>query len=371
MGKTEFARIDLYELVWSVSVNSLSQKYNISSANLRAVCKQMDIPTPDSAYWSKLKFGKPTIKKELPESLKEYKVISLWLRGDEEGEEYFANLASRFKKKEIELKRKIDSAKTEKVKGNLHDPLIVNTREYLIQRSKRNWDYKKKSNTLDIDVSEKLLSRALLIMSNFIAHLKARGYGIDVTESNTFAIVMEEKFEISIKEKSTREKVKDLHWDYTQLVSNGKLSFRCGKSYYIKEWIDGSILIEDRIELIINYLEIKAQQNKIERERREQYWAEQELLKQKRREQKEREEKELRDFKSMFQLSYRYQQAIYLRNYIDKVEQHAIQSDTLTDDLRDWISWARKKADWYDPFIEVLDELLDKVDKETLCFKDK
>jgi len=34
----------------------------------------------------------------------------------------------------------------------------------------------------------------------------------------------------------------------------------------------------------------------------------------------------------------------------------------------EWIEWARKTADWYDPHINGDDDLLSDVDKETLTF---
>jgi len=36
-------------------------------------------------------------------------------------------------------------------------------------------------------------------------------------------------------------------------------------------------------------------------------------------------------------------------------------------DVLEWLEWARSKADWYDPFIEIHDDLLDSIDRETLA----
>lgn len=57
-----------------------------------------------------------------------------------------------------------------------------------------------------------------------------------------------------------------------------------------------------------------------------------------------------------------------LRNYISEVEAKAIAGNALTEETKTWLIWARKKADWYDPFIEAEDELLNNADKETLTF---
>lgn len=64
-------------------------------------------------------------------------------------------------------------------------------------------------------------------------------------------------------------------------------------------------------------------------------------------------------------------QSKMLRDYLEKVEQKAIKENSISEDLREWLSWARKKADWYDPMIEGTDELLQFVDREGLCFKKK
>lgn len=67
----------------------------------------------------------------------------------------------------------------------------------------------------------------------------------------------------------------------------------------------------------------------------------------------------------------RWHKAVNLRNYIDTVEQNAINSGSLSEELQEWLTWARKKADWYDPFIELQDELLSEVDRENLTMVKK
>ena len=44
-------------------------------------------------------------------------------------------------------------------------------------------------------------------------------------------------------------------------------------------------------------------------------------------------------------------------------------SNQLIKELKEWIQWAQKKANWYNPNINEQDELLDFVDKDTLTLK--
>ncbi len=48
-----------------------------------------------------------------------------------------------------------------------------------------------------------------------------------------------------------------------------------------------------------------------------------------------------------------------LRQYIDAVEQAAVRNGELSEELKDWICWARIKADCMDPLIAVSDAILD------------
>jgi intergrase/recombinase len=85
----------------------------------------------------------------------------------------------------------------------------------------------------------------------------------------------------------------------------------------------------------------------------------------------EKQQKDLAEFKEMLLKASRWHKAVNVRNYIDAVEYRAITSNHLSDELKDWLIWARKKADWYDPFIESEDELLNEVDRESLTMARK
>ena len=68
----------------------------------------------------------------------------------------------------------------------------------------------------------------------------------------------------------------------------------------------------------------------------------------------------------MISSASRWHKAENLRNYIHEVEAVALGNGAISDELKNWLEWARKKADWYDPFTEANDELLDEINKDTL-----
>ena len=69
------------------------------------------------------------------------------------------------------------------------------------------------------------------------------------------------------------------------------------------------------------------------------------------------QENDLSKFKEMLGKASRWHKANNLRNYIKAVEEKEM-SNNDSIELREWLDWARKKADWYDPFIESKDILL-------------
>ena len=66
MENISLTRKELYDLIWSIPMSTISQKYEISTERLRGICKKMNIPIPEIGYWQKLQYGKQVTVKELP-----------------------------------------------------------------------------------------------------------------------------------------------------------------------------------------------------------------------------------------------------------------------------------------------------------------
>jgi hypothetical protein len=85
---------------------------------------------------------------------------------------------------------------------------------------------------------------------------------------------------------------------------------------------------------------------------------------------KARKEQEKIKTKKLFSDAEKFDKATIYRNYIAATEQKAIKENNLTEELKDWIKWANEKADWFDPFTNKEDELLNDNDREEF-FKPK
>ena len=213
-----------------------------------------------------------------------------------------------------------------------------------------------KRDELRIRVSPANVGRALRFFDAFIKLLRARKHDIIFEYGNTYAFIDDEKFEISLREKYIKAKSND-SWQSYEYVPSGIMAFKL-ESYPYKEWKDGKQLIEDRLADIFTYFESYAQKRKQERI----YYEEQQKIREEKerieREIKTRKEKELRDFKKLVKEANQWQQSQLIRSYISYVENNALETGELSDELKNWIEWSKQKADWHDPYKKKEDNVL-------------
>jgi len=371
MSEVILSRIDLYNLVWSEPMTKLSKKYVTSDVGLRKICVNMNIPLPKAGYWMKLQYSKKLQRQRLPDDYNGETEVKLKLR--EEGKEYNTGKNSKVNRISNEIKEKFSSELKISDKLTSQDLLIAAAKQSLAQKKKA---YKftglieTERDVLDIRVSVANVSRALRFMNYLIIIVRLRGHNIIVNSSGTYLIIEDEEIKVSCREKCKIIVVKGDYYDSRELHANGLLSFK-SEGYHNNEWIDGKRLIEEIIPYIIAKLEVSVKELHEEQEKNRIHFAKLEAERQKLREIEEGKENELVKFKLLLNKASRWHQAKIIRSYLDSVLQKEIQNNTKTEELIDWLNWAKKKADWYDPTIESIDELLQNVDKETLSFKKK
>jgi hypothetical protein len=59
-------REQLYDLVWSEAMRTLSQKVGISDVAIAKQCRNHDVPVPERGYWNKVQAGQEVVKPKLP-----------------------------------------------------------------------------------------------------------------------------------------------------------------------------------------------------------------------------------------------------------------------------------------------------------------
>lgn len=366
MKTKTLTRKELYDLVCTKPLTALSDEFSISAHSIKMICNDHQIPLPPNGHWSKLKFGKPSKLLPLSKDYSGSDEINL----DEVLKTSDSKHSLLIKKvKEIQETSKNPLQVPQKLSNP--DPLIVSTKNYHEARKRHdylsNQPYPERVNVLNIDVSEYNAARAYRVMDSVIKMLRVRNYDIKIRDFESFAVIDSIEIEFRLREKRKAVTSND-EWRVRNLEPTGKLVFIIGH-YDRKEINDGLEPLENKLAEILARFESEAERIKqwrieIERDRK--------IAEEKRRienEIREQKEKESKKFKNLFLSATRLHQANIMRSYIRTVEANAIEKQQLTSELQDWIDWAIKKADWYDPLVNGEDPLLNN-DYKTGIFKE-
>jgi len=214
------------------------------------------------------------------------------------------------------------------------------------------------NNLLDIRVSSKSLPRTLRFMDTLVKLLTARKHTIKNKYEESYVLIGEQEVKICFREKLKRV-YHDDRWRTMDLVPTNILTFRVRVGYSSEKiFSDGKVPLENHLAKILAWIEIKATKYRDELEKSwEQNRIREEQL-EKEREVEKQKQKEIEDFKDLFKIAQRRHQAKFIRDYLNDLERSAQEKGILNSGLKEWIGWAHRKVDWFDPFIQAKDDLL-------------
>jgi hypothetical protein len=368
MEKILLTRKQLYDLVWSTPMTSISKKYSISTTRLRSICKKKNIPVPENGFWQKIQYKKSVTIQGLPTDFE----------GDDEI--ILNSFESNDDDKIISLRTKrineilTDSDLPLKVPNRLANPdkLIIAAKEDLALNKHPfagRGDLIGTNGGIDIRVNHTNVGRALRFMDALIKLFKARDYVLSSNYQGTCVIIYGEEINFCLQEKlRTEETINQHNWRSRQYFPSGILTFRMWHDFRFSQkiWSDGKKKIEDQLAHVLAGIELLAKKEAEERIRRDEehkIWLEKQRIE---KEIQDRKEKELSEFKLLFVRASRLHQSTIIRNYIASVECRAMHNSELTNDMIKWIEWARQKVDWYDPLINKEDNSFNDYDKANI-----
>ena len=152
-----------------------------------------------------------------------------------------------------------------------------------------------------------------------------------------------------VKRHNWVSKPKIRKYDY---VYNGNLRIVFDNGEYIRD--SEKEKLEDRLSDILIRLYENSDETRIKREHREEMRRKQEEEARRKEEIRKRKEDEIRKTKELLNQAEDYKIAFEIRQYIAAV----VQQKDITPEIAEWIDWAKKKADWYDPTVAIEDEYL-------------
>lgn len=168
----------------------------------------------------------------------------------------------------------------------------------------------------------------------------------ELTKQEARALV---EYNDQIKQNKWASKPQIQKYDY---IFNGKLRIIFDDGEYIRDGEKEKL--EDRLGDILLRLYEKSDQARIQRERLEEERRKKEEEARRKEEIQKRKEDEVRRTKELVNRAEDYKIACEIRQYIAAVTRQK----EITPDIAEWIEWAKKKADWFDPIIAAEDEYL-------------
>ncbi|MEK6615588.1 MAG: hypothetical protein AABZ32_05690 [Bacteroidota bacterium] len=212
---------------------------------------------------------------------------------------------------------------------------------------------------LTIRATKGNISRALRFMDAFIKVMRKRGHEVVIRNDESYAVIRGEEFLINCREKLKRvESETKSTWQTYDYTATGILTFNAKIHFSNVEWKDGKEPIEKQLAKIIARLELSAEEYNQQRIEREKYWAERKEKERIIQAERDKKAKEVSDFRALLQNATQWREAKMLREYLDTIEQKATVENNLSDELKNWLQWARKRTDAYDPLVPVKKDAL-------------
>jgi len=375
-------RKTLYEEVWSEPVTIVAQRYGLSDVGFAKICRKLRVPLPSRGYWAKVKAGKIMRRASLPKLDKADQQTVTLTKLDP------ATLQARAAAKREERTIR-EAAGTVVVPATLErpHPLIKATEKRLKQRD--GWNDEKglraaPAEVLNIAVTRSALDRALLLVDTLIKELgkqaitvridpEARQTVLDVHGTPVVFAVTEYVRRTTHQETPSEKTARERYWRRTALVPSlmplvirqfdfhptGQLTITAG-TWPAHNWRDtDKRLLEKRLgEIVAGIIslaaEIKTHQAEKARQQEERREAEERYVNL-----RQRLENEQASFKKLETDAGNWERANRLRNYADAAERSAMDKGGIAPEINSWLAWARAKADWLDPLMQVSDPILD------------
>lgn len=375
----------LYQEVWADPVTVVAERYGLSDVGLAKICRKLAIPLPSRGYWAKVKAGRVMKKVPLP-PLKSGGTIIAPLK----------KLPTEVVEAKQETKQKAGTVR--KAAGKVEVPEELTTPHPLIKaaakrlKQKDGWLDPKgiravPEEVLNIQVTKSSLDRALRIADTLLKRLAEIGVTAEIDSEHKYTkleiqgvlipFAITEHVARSRHEPTPSEiRARDKYWanrrlgrffedsfpsipdyDYTP---TGLLTISAGR-WPGRNWRDTPrTSLETRLGEVISGLFVLAEEIRAKEEderRRKEAKRQKEVRYQFL---KDRLENEQAQFKHLEEEAQDLERANRIRAYADAVERQALESaEGLTDEVSDWLAWARAKADWLDPLVHVCDPILD------------
>lgn len=388
-------REQLYNEIWKISLTGVAKKYNLHYAKFINSCKDYNIPTPTPAYWTKKHMGMDVNNDIIPLPKSKVENITLYLKANkgvliekteeqkiedvfynsfnildflEESErknvakvisELDINKHKQLHKKLIGYKKKLEEKRKSEINNSrYYSSSYSNYGElnYFDNISKIEKERFIKILTCIYHAIEELGGK---INDDLSMRIRNEEVSMDIFELQDrvdHELTKDEALKLIQYEEDKRKnhyvwKPNIRKYDYCY---NGKLKIVFESRNSIKD--NEKFKLEDKLDSILIQLYEKSEKVRIARVERESLEKKEEDERKRKVMLNNRRKEEALKVIELVNKAEDYRIAGEIRKYIDAIAT----KDVLDEETKEWIKWAKEKADWFDPTTAINDELLGK-----------
>lgn len=385
-----YNRETLYQEVWNTPVTEVAKRYKVSDVAIHKVCKSLNIPTPPPGYWAKLRAGKPVKKPPLPPGGESKKMGMQTRTGTSNRANEKAVPLEFLPEEERQVVLNVAAQILLPQEKARMQPEIVAHRKKISEWSKRKrqqerefgagWNQgrnREPAPPFAEGFSEEQQPRVFRLIDALAKAMTPLGWELTADlklamGQDSVTLVFSESTDQVLHTPTKEENMKLLQYEEEKkkhswaskpqirkydAVYNGRLgisingarTFRDCRSYVLEERLgDVMLAIYEEAERV---KQARLDREEAERQRREQ--------ERKREEHRRLYNAEVDRTLALVNCAEDYEIACRIRSYVSAMEKAHPEQD-----LSEWASWARSKADWYDPIIAKEDEFLGKREHE-------
>lgn len=370
-----YDRETLYREVWAEAVTTVAKRYGVSDVAIRKICKSMSIPLPPLGYWAKKKAGQdvripplspydgPTTKEgsRTCQTDEQMEITSLAERLSFLAEEEMASLYHVAQSITVKDAGQRLHPRAAEYKAKMKAWEAKHNRDILANwKTDRYAHLPEDEPTFWRQLSPAIVPRVCRLLDAIYRAVESLGgkvtdrYYVEIRGECVPFSIMEGQ------EKVTHQLTKE---EQKQLANyeNGKSYYRPNTRKYdyrpngrIRiDILDGSYyrdtdqtLVEERLDEILIAMYIKSESERKLRLAREEKARKEAEEKRQRELYRERYNREVDRVNNLLNEADDYAVACKIRQYINALEQC-----DLTEEGKEYVAWAKKKADWFDPTV--------------------
>lgn len=354
-----YNREKLYKEVWAKPVVKVAEQYGVSDVTIHKICKELNVPLPHPGYWAMIRAGAEVERPPLPKTKGPTETTGArtyeGVKANDTSRQPLSFLSETEREKVLRAAQEI---KMPAENAQLHKKIAAYRNKRLSAGMISNDSLPRVYRILDA-LFRQVESLGGAIEDDLSMRIRKEHVRIEIVESQDkvpHVITKEEakallEYHDEKRRHSWASEPQIRKYDY---VFNGRLRISVRQARYFRD--KDKVNVESRLGEILIDLYEESEKLRLDRLAKEEEDRREAEAARRKEERRKRYNLEVDRTIALEHAALDYDTACRIRAYVKAVmDNHG--SDEMNAETADWVEWATKKADWFDPTVARDDEL--------------